>query len=346
MVGFLVTLSLLFILSNVLLVFSFHIQRVLFNPETLTKSINDQLVTDRFVQKTTFSSLQSTDQSNGQTLDVGSLVSAMSPENRAIVQQLLFPDIFLYGLVSSSVDAFLLWAESDTASLQFTWDMTPLKNRLAGEEGREALRIATSSLPECTSEEMNQILSQIMVNPSAPITVNRLCQFVEPYKEQQLIILNTSLLAINDDISPTYVVTPIQDGTAGAASFELFRDGLNFAVFYGRWGWMISLFLLILIMLIGVRSMDTTSIWVGIPLIISGMLVLALTVVSRGWVLFRLTSMISESIAPAISSIINGSLATLSDSILQPMLIHGILMLGVGGVLFAILMLKKMTRMR
>ncbi len=343
-IGFLVILSLLFILSNILLVFSFNIQRVVFNPETLTQSINDRLMSDHMIEKSLFTTAQNSDKVSTQTLDIGSLITTMSPENRAIVQQLLFPETFLYGLVSTSVDAFLLWADSDMQGLQFTWDMTPLKNRLAGEEGQEVLKIAARSLPDCTPEEMNDIITQMMADPSAPINSDRLCRFAEPYKDQQMQIFTTALNAVNGGISPSYTVTPIQEGVSSAGSTRLIRGILGFIQFYGRWGWVVSLSLLSLILIIGVRSLDTLSGWVGIPLLLSGILVLTSAVISRMWIFNRLNAILTTNLSPISADLSNSILKGVSGDILLPMMFHGIILLVIGGVSFVILVIRKIMK--
>jgi hypothetical protein len=227
----------------------------------------------------------------------------------------------------------------DDAPLQFNWNLVPVKNHLAGDPGQQALSIAFASLPDCTQEEVNAFLSQAS---TGVIEMEELCRLPEPLGAQQQALFNAEMLGFGAAIPETYQFNTLQNATPELTrTLTRTRSVLEFSRFLGRWGWMISFVVLLTIAAIGVRSLDSAGILLGLPLIMSGMLTLAAAVVSRFFLLGGLNDQLVISSNPALDTILELGVLNLSDHIFQTMLWQGVALLTVGGLLFVIMALRK-----
>jgi hypothetical protein len=104
---------------------------------------------------------------------------------------------------------------------------------------------------------------------------------------------------------------------------------------------MISFVVLLTIAAIGVRSLDSAGILLGLPLIMSGMLTLAAAVVSRVFFLGGLNDRLVISSNPELDTVLELGVLNLSDHLFQPMLWQGVALLTVGGLLFVVMALRK-----
>jgi hypothetical protein len=87
--------------------------------------------------------------------------------------------------------------------------------------------------------------------------------------------------------------------------------------------------------------LESAGVWLGLPLIGSGTLVLALAVLGRVSFLFSAGLQRTLLNNPATADFAHAVLLSLSGRTLQPMLWQGVALLSVGGFLFVVMALKK-----
>jgi hypothetical protein len=122
------------------------------------------------------------------------------------------------------------------------------------------------------------------------------------------------------------------------------RSIIRTARFLGLWGWVLSAFLLILLAAIGIRSLDSAGVWLGLPFIVTGMGSLALAVSGRGLLISGISNRLGLDLYPLAAQVIDSSFIALSGSILEPLLWEGLVLLTVGGILFVIMVLNRILR--
>ena len=104
----------------------------------------------------------------------------------------------------------------------------------------------------------------------------------------------------------------------------------------GPFLWAVPRVVLILMGAIGVRSWGDAGKWLGIPLLLSGGLVVGGTYSSRASMLSALYNRFGENISPLMQEELERSFYGLSGHVFQPMLIQGAIIAGVGLVLIVL----------
>jgi len=109
--------------------------------------------------------------------------------------------------------------------------------------------------------------------------------------------------------------------------------------FVGHWGWIVPLVLLLLILVIGVRSWDNLGRWLGIPLLISGALIVGTVLLVKPPLLAMLTNAISSQMTDLLREEVQASFTRLSDHVFQPILLQGAIILGVGILMIVVMII-------
>jgi hypothetical protein len=337
-------LSILFILVTSLTIFSLNISRFSYNPERLKDTLEESIIESGLLSEIGQDYLaqwQATGSDSG-VMDIRGLLVNLSVADQARIVEIFLPADFQASLISSSVDGYYEWLISDDAPLIFNWDLSTLKSSMTGEKGQEALAILFSALPECTMDHMNEFLFQAM---SGSFNFDHVCRMPEPIGTQQQAMFGMALSAFGSGI-PEEVELNIENSVSNEIIGKLnnFKQAMEIVQFFSKWGWIFSILLLVLLLAIGVRSLESAGIWVGLPLIISGMIVLALTVVARVTFFSGLTRWLGFMPETIFSTVINPVILRIFERILTPMLWHGVVILAAGGLLFIFMALQKMVK--
>jgi hypothetical protein len=103
-----------------------------------------------------------------------------------------------------------------------------------------------------------------------------------------------------------------------------------------RWGWLLPLSFLGLIMALVVRSLRGLARWWGIPLLVGGLLSLLTVLLGAGFAERLISQVVGEPAMPeTLTRLLRGILDGLRDSILGRALVHSLLIvLGAGALLF------------
>ena len=341
--AFLTILSIAFIFVTILTLVGFNIRRVVNNQDLLTEVLVKELIdSPQFSQ---FAGEYIGQRAAGATaqgkLGFWSLLAAVPQADLDRIQGMLLPREFLVSMVAITVNEFNLWLEADQTDLQLAWDLSPIKNNLSGEPGWETVNLVFRTLPACTQDQIDLFFYQASTGGNADL----ICALPAPYDEQQKIIIYNELGAINASIPTSTSVNLMESGSEKLVqTLSATKFIVRAARFIGVWGWVLSAFLLILITAVGVRSLDTAGIWLGLPFMVTGMASLALAVSGRGLLISGISSRLGLDLVPLVVQVIDASFVALSGSILEPLLWEGLAMLAVGGLLFVVMILKRILR--
>jgi|GEM_PF-410545 len=339
----LVLVAILFVLTSVLAVVGYDVWRVAFNPPLVKQMLVDEFVDSALVPRVLEDiSLRRAQEriEKGESLsgvnepDIILLISYVDFEQWSQMKDLIVTDEFITHLISVSVDGIYAWLDSPDPVPQFVWEMDNLKTRLVGQEGEDAIMIAYGSLPECTEDEIADFESRLAAMPPGVEILYNLCQFPRPYREDQIDDYKHALVDVNQNIPAEYNFSQmLGNGAAASGGSTLVKTALRAARVLGQWAWVVPLVTLGLIAAIGVRSLEDAGRWLGIPLVISGGLVVGGTFLSRATLLNMIYARFSANISTLLQAEVRNSFYRLSGYVFQPMLIQGAVILGIGTLL-------------
>ena len=336
-------LSMAFIFVTILTLVGFNIRRVVNNQELLTdilvKELIDspqysQFIGDSIAERAASGKAQG-------VVNFWVLVAGVPQADLDRIQGMLLPREFLITLVSSTVEEFTLWLEADQRELQLAWDLSPIKNNLSGEPGWETVNLVLGTLPACTQDQIELFFYQASTGGNADL----ICALPAPYDEQQKTLIYNELGAINASIPAFASVNLMESGSAKLVqTLSTTKAIVRAARFIGRWGWVLSILLLTLLAVVGVRSLDSAGVWLGLPFMVTGMGSLALAVSGRGLIISGISNRLGLDFYPLVAQVIDLCFVALSGSILEPLLWEGLALLAVGGLLFVVMILKRILR--
>ncbi|MCB2209255.1 hypothetical protein KQH62_00030 [bacterium] len=340
----LILLSILFVLTSVVSVAGYDIWRVAFNPTLVKQMLTDEFIDSALVPRVLENISQRRAQERidkGESLsgvnepDIVLLISFVDFEQWSEIKELLVTDEFVTHLVAVSVDGIYTWLDSPDPIPQFVWDMTPLKDKLVGQVGEDAIMVAYGALPECTDQQLADFESRLAAMPPGVEILYNLCQFPEPLREDQVDDYIHALVDINQNVPAEYDFSEMLGGGATVDSgATLVKVMLRAARTLGPYLWVVPLTFLALIAAIGVRSLRDAGRWLGIPLIISGGLVVGATLSARASLLSLLFNRLGgNSVSTLLRAEVERSFYRLSGYVFQPMWIQGAILAGVGLVL-------------
>jgi len=342
----LVLLSVLFVLSALLTLISYDVWRVAFNPPLVKQMLADEFIEsdlaprileDLSIRRTKERIEQGEALSGVDEPDIELLVSFVGFEDWAEIKELIVTDDFIIHLISVSVDGLYAWIDSPDPLPGFVWEMTPLKDRLVGQAGEDSIMIAYHTMPECTPEEIDDFLSRLAAMPPGVEVLYNLCQFPDPYREDQIDDYINALIDVNANVPPEYDFNQMLGSMPGLSAGAALIKGLLRAVrFLGMWGWILPLGFLGLIVAIGVRSLRDAGNWLGIPLTVTGLFTIGLHFLARMSLGGFVTARLGAEMSPLLRTEVSASLARLSNFFFQPLLVEGGILLGIGVILIVL----------
>lgn len=267
-------------------ILAFDVGRVVFNPPLVKRTVTDEVVNSDLLPAALawFSEWRAEQlmetaayRVNVDVPDVLKIIAFMQFDHwKGVKDEVLTPEI-LSAWVSTSVEGTYAWIDSDDRVPQIAFDMAPFKDQVNSEHGRRSMEIVYSALPPCVQEQIDDFLARLAAAPPGIEVLYNLCQFPDPWFEDQFSdYLNSLLLVVNaipDEFPLTDVLTQTADTTTGIGpeaikqELRLIRLLLNLAP-------LIILVLLFLVLIFGVRSIIGLGRWWGVPLALGGLLTL------------------------------------------------------------------------
>jgi hypothetical protein len=341
----LLILALVLIFTTVLTVVGFDIWRVAFDPTLVKGMLTDEFVDSPLIPRVLENLSQRRAQErieSGESLsgvnepDIMLLISFLDFDDWNEMRRLIVTDEFITHLISVTVDSFYDWLDSSDPSPKFVWDVTALKDNLTGQAGMDAIMVAYRALPECTDQELADFEARLGAMPPGVEILYNLCQFPGDFGEDQIGDYVNALVDVSDNVPDEYDFSRMLGGEQSSGFFMAAKMLLRAFRTLGPFLWAVPLVVLILMGAIGVRSWGDAGGWLGVPLLLSGGLVLGGTYSSRAAMLSALYNRFGENISPLLREELQSSYYGLSGHVFQPMLIQGAVIAGIGLVLIVL----------
>lgn len=346
-------LALLAVVAIPLALLAFDIWRVVFNPPLVKAFLTDEVVSSDLIPVALewFSDRRAEQRvESGEALtgidepDIVLLMSFLDRDDWRAIRQEVLTDEFLTHLVSVTVDGAYGWIDSAYRVPQVTYDLMPFVERVSSEHGTNAIIIAYDNLPPCTQEEVDDFLyRQSLVPPGTEVLYN-LCQFPEPWHEDQFSDYVNALFKVVDNVPPQFALTDELAANAvdpEGVGPEALKRQLRLIRFLGGIAWVLPLIPLLLILVLVVRSLTGLSRWWGPPLLAGGLLSLLPTLVYRWLITGGLSGGVLSEVPEVVLQEALRVILRLADAIFQPMMLQALVIMGVALALIVWSALKK-----
>ena len=239
--------------------------------------------------------------------------------------------------MSVTVDGTYAWIDSNDKVPKITWELQPFIDRVRSENGKNAVLVAYNKLPKCTDPEIADFLGRLSKAPPGVQVLYNLCMFPDPWHDDQVQDYVDALQGVVKNVQPKFALTEeiIKVATGGGTSPDALKKQARDIRAAAMWAGSVPLALVLLIVLVVVRNVNALGRWVGIPLIVGGLITLLPTLVYRSII----TSVLSSGILRATPEIIKQEainvITRAADLIFQPMMIQAIIVMVVGILLVA-----------
>lgn len=242
--------------------------------------------------------------------------------------RLLVPDSWWEEQLRSGVDAFFDWIDSEAPTPEVTLDLEPIRTRLLGQPGEQAVDLVMSSWPACTPSQFETLIAQAQGSGDIP---EERCLPPEPYESLLRGALLEGLREEAGSMPASVDVGPSDEASEDVTEFSQLKRNLRTARWLGRWGWMVPVALLGLIMAVNVRSLKSWGIWWGVPLMSAGALSLVIALILAGPVETRLMGVLATFDAPdVLRNALSGVIRDLFRDSLGRLMFGGIATGGIG----------------
>ncbi len=340
-------LVILFLISLPLALLAVDAGRVIFDRDTVKTLVTDEVVNSYLLPA--LMEWYSKDRAqervdSGEALtgvtepDIVKLISFMQAEDWRQVKDELLTREMLTEWSGVTVDGVYAWIDSTDEVPQITWNMQTFIDRLNSERGVNSIVIAFNRLPACGAAEIADLKARAAAAPPGSEVLYNLCNFPEPWHEDQF---NDYVGALDDvvkEIKPVFKLSEelkaLEDVQGiGPALIKLQLRTIRFLM---RWAWVIPLVMVLLVAALAVRSRRGLARWLGLPLLAAGMLTLVLALVYQP-LLTRLLTAGPLSEVPAVVQTEAARVALrVAGANFQPVLIQALVILLLGVVLSAI----------
>lgn len=244
-----VILTALFIVTALIALIVFNVERQAFNPATYKRA----LVNENFYQQ--FPALMGNVVSKNLSNGAPPFAKQMSANDWKILIESLLPPEQLRSITEDAVTQFFAYLNGETQTASIS--LTPLKQSLASPNGLNAALTIIKSRPDCSLEQLTQMLTsfgQELCNPPA-----QALELAKPFIQA---LLKQVAAAIPDQVA--LIGT---DAAAQQPNLQTLK-GLRLAM---RLSPLIPLALLFAITLIAVRTFKSWLNWWGWPLLLTGL---------------------------------------------------------------------------
>lgn len=210
------------------------------------------------------------------------LIYTMEVENWRQFRKALLPDSYISSWISTTVDGFYSWLDTDQRLPQIRWDLVPVIDLMRGPNGKDAVVTFYESLPDCSDLQMDEMRTA----PGEPLPrvkmVEELCKLSTfPHQEQIAVYMDVLQMVIDQtppEYNPSKVILESEEGLRApyTLKWQLRRLRLLMGI-----SLLLPLGLLFLILVFGVRSLSGLGQWWGIPLVGGGLISLVTALLFR-----------------------------------------------------------------
>ncbi len=268
-----IAVALIFILVVPITLLGRDLATVLFSPVSVSGILRSRLLASGFVNNIAAESFLSERWFDATDIGGGELkpmFKYLSPAERQEILTDLMPPEWVDAQLDNVIHSFFTWIDSEQAEPLIAIDLVPLKEGFLKGGLRRTIDTLIDSWPSCTTDEIEIMREELMRTGEIPIEV---CEPPEPYRSQ---VLDFAVAELGFLIRGQPDKIPLFDSLdASLAEVTEFKEQFQFLRSVMMWGWFLPASLLGVLMILVIRSMRDVGQWWGIPLLIGGLLSLA-----------------------------------------------------------------------
>ncbi len=291
--------------------------------------------------------IEGTERPEGRGLNLFNLIFSMKDKDWIKFREALLEEEVIAGWIDNTVQGLFAWLDSEDSTPIIIWNMEPLIQNMSGPQGEEAVVAYYESLPDCTDLQMEEMRTQ----PGEPLPrakmVEELCKLSTFPHGEQIQVYNDVMRMVVDATPKEFDATKalLRGGDQIRGNFTLkwrlrtYRYQLDTVMLY-------PLGLLFLVLIFGVRSMESLGQWWGIPLIGGSLIALLSSLLSgtlwRGYLTGNMpenipqTSMLYHQIIESTSRVIS--------PVFNPLIWQSFIILLIGAGLFTMSFILRIRR--
>jgi hypothetical protein len=298
------------------------------DPETYKKGLASQNIYSEFVPAvlSDVAHDRATADSDAVVRQLAAIAVALDPDELRAVSNVLIPPEWLQRQTEQGIDALFAWLNGDSDTLSQNLDLSEVRNRLSGAEGRSvATQIIEDAIP-CTPEQIAQL-------PASDQEVMPVCnppaEFVAPLTARLGDFFAEISRGLERDQIPLAELLETPRGSGLRLEVEIIHRAV--ALLY-----LLTMSLLAMLVIVRVRSFHGFSRWMSTTGILSGLVALVPLLLVPLATLDSLLSLSSGQHSVLESSFAAGMYVSVLTQFGGPVLMQAALLIGIGFVLLVL----------
>jgi hypothetical protein len=268
-------LALLFVVVTPPTLVARGIASQVFSADILKQELTDRLVNSGALRQAVVRRLLPSGDATAGIDFLGMLTANLSQEELGRITTIAVPDDWVSGQIDGLVDALFAWLDGDQLVPQIQVDVEPIKRNLVGAGTEAILDDIVDSWPDCSLEQLAQLELAFEQGGDMPMLF---CQPPEPIRSV-LIGFAADLFRAQARLLPARLELAEQVPPSAAADLLRVKRTMRAIRLGGNWSFAVPIILLGLIVTAVVRSWGALARWWGLPLLVAGVLTVALAIV-------------------------------------------------------------------
>jgi hypothetical protein len=258
-----------FIIVTAGVLFLFNAERILFNPQSVKSAFAEQGIYDRLPGLMAHQ-LASLDYGSAQGVsDAPAFLKNLNENDWQVIVSQVVTRSWLQAQTESVVDQYYAYLEAGQTPVKIS--LAEVKVRLQGQPGMNAFLQVLQSKPACNQQQLMRLGQAALLGQMDNLP---LCNPPQELVSQFQPEIQTGLGVLAETIPNEMDLT--QNIASSRSSSSSPSQGIQLARFLLRLSPILSLGLLVLILLFAVRSFRELLLWWGVPLLLAGLLAVAL----------------------------------------------------------------------
>jgi hypothetical protein len=296
-------------------------------PETYKKGLASQNIYSEFVPAVLSDLVndRATADSDAPIRQLTAIVTALDPDELRAVANELIPPEWLRTQTEQGIDAIFAWINGDSDTLSQDLDLSEVRNRLAGEEGRSVAAQVIEDATACTAEQITQV-------SASDQEVMPVCQpppeLVPPMTERLARFFAEISRSLERDQIPLAELLDVPRRSGLRLEVAIVQESIGLL-------YLLPAAFLAMLVIVRVRSLHGFSRWMSATGILCGLVALVPLLLGPLATLDSLLSLSSAQRGVLETSLWVGMYVSVLTQFGGPVLFQAVLLLAVGFVLFA-----------
>jgi len=302
----------------------FNVGRVLFSPEVVAGVIVERAVDSGGLRRIVSERLLSPEAGGGNPeFELARAMSFLEKDEVERVLDLLIPPEWARAQVGGALESLYAWMDNDSPSPVVPLDLRPIQQSLLTGGAERLVETILDSWPACTVEQIEELAMAAIQGGEVQMPY---CEPPEPYRSAISLMATQGLIEEARALPPTIDLLgqdPAQSPQDLAGAMAL-KEQLRLMRALARWGWLLPLSFLGIIMALVVRSFRGLTRWWGIPLLIGGLLSVVGVFVASGLAQRLVAQALGDGLPEELVRLLRSILDGLRDRILGRMLVQSV----------------------